>query len=59
MESMGPIPASGGWPRPSLVWQPEQETRLNNGPSPSNFLTDAGASTQFVLNSRLPKENGL
>ena len=58
MESMGPRLISGGRPRPSLVWQPEQETRLNMGPRPSKTFTEPGASTQLVLNRRLPKEKG-
>ena len=58
MESIGPWLFSGGRPRPSLVWQPSQDTRLNMGPSPSKLLTDPGASTQLVLKSRLPKEKG-
>jgi hypothetical protein len=58
IDSIGPCAAAGGWPLPSFVWQPEQETRLNIGPSPSKDFTEAGACTQLVLNSRLPKEKG-
>ncbi len=49
----------GGRPRPSLKWQPEQETRLKVGPKPSNWGKDEGAVTQLVLNSRLPKVKSL
>ncbi len=58
IESIGPVPFSGGAPLPSFVWQAEQETRLKDGPKPSKAFTEAGASTQLVLNRRLPNEKG-
>jgi hypothetical protein len=47
-------PGSGGRPRPSLKWQPEQERALKSGPRPSRDATDAGAATQFSLKNELP-----
>src|SRR6185295_8112144 len=51
-------PGSGGRPRPSLKWQPEQDRALKSGPRPSRPATDAGATTQFRLKNELPTKNG-
>src|SRR5471032_1767164 len=46
--------ASGGWPRPSLIWQFWQALVLNSGPSPSRAVVVDGAITQGLRKKLLP-----
>ncbi|CSH85626.1 Uncharacterised protein [Vibrio cholerae] len=45
---------SGGWPRPSLMWQFWQPLVLKRGPSPSRASVEAGAGTQGLRKKLLP-----
>ena len=49
-------PGSGGRPRPSLKWQPEQDRALNSGPRPSRPATDAGAIDPVLVEERVADE---
>ena len=57
IDCIGSSIVSGGWPRPSLKWQPEHEFRLKRGPNPSKLSTEAGALIHWVLNNLLPNVN--
>src|SRR3990167_3613929 len=46
--------ASGGWPRPSLIWQFWQALVLNSGPRPSRAVVVEGAITQGLRKKLLP-----
>ncbi|MNP13859.1 hypothetical protein D3C76_1061580 [compost metagenome] len=46
--------AGGGWPRPSLIWQPWQALVLNSGPRPSRAVVVDGAITQGLRKKLLP-----
>src|SRR5450830_1837376 len=46
--------ASGGWPRPSLIWQFWQALVLNSGPNPSRAVVVDGAITQGLRKKLLP-----
>jgi len=45
---------SGGWPRPSLMWQFWQALVLNSGPRPSRAVVVVGAITQGLRKKLLP-----